>query len=80
MNQAADDLRADSSSVSRDDENTSKLYSKERPKAEAITFAGHNRNSDNAREFEHAGKRYKIAGQQGSVHEGDSLVRSNRCH
>jgi hypothetical protein len=49
-----------------------RLYSKDRPKAEQSPLPVTIEIPDNAREFVHAGKRYKITGQQGSVHEGDT--------
>jgi hypothetical protein len=48
-----------------------RLYSKTRPKAEQSPSPVTIEIPDNAREFEHVGKRYKIVGLQGSVHEGD---------
>jgi len=48
-----------------------RLYSKDRPRADQSPSQVTIEVPDGAREFEHEGKRYKIVGQQGSVHEGD---------
>lgn len=48
-----------------------KLYSKDRPKAEQSPSPVRIEIVSDTREFDYAGKRYKIVGQQGSVHEGD---------
>jgi hypothetical protein len=48
-----------------------KLYTKDRPKADQSPSPVMIEVPDGTREFEHEGKRYKIVGQQGSVHQGD---------
>ena len=47
------------------------LYSKDRPRAEQSPTQVTTEIPDGAREFDHAGKRYKLTRLQTSVHEGD---------
>jgi hypothetical protein len=48
-----------------------RLYSKTRPRSEQSPAPITIEIPSGAREFEHGGKRYKVVGQQGSVHQDD---------